>query len=218
MGCMEFITRLLPGEGVLGLQGVAIAPDSQPVIVRLRSEQAEVKCPVWDQTSQRQHSQSVRSVQDLPWATFRGVIQLAVGRWLCQNPACERRIFTERLPGVVKSWGRRTERRAEVQTHLGLTLGGRAGVFWSGLVHSRASKDSLIRLVRRQPLAEPATPRVLGLDDWANRRGQRSGTRRVDLERQPVVAVLPERSAAGVEQWLKAQPGLDVISRARAAE
>src|SRR5262249_47550167 len=99
MGRMELVASLLPGDGVLALQSVEVATDSQQVIVFLRAEQAEVRFPVFDQTSQRKHSQFVRTVQDLPWATLRVVIQLEVGKWFCLNPACERRIFSERLTG-----------------------------------------------------------------------------------------------------------------------
>jgi transposase len=215
---MDLLLSLLPREGLLALQAVEIEPENQQITVRLKSEQETTNCPMCNETSQRQHSRYVRTLQDLPWADFSVVIRLEVGKWFCQNPACERRIFTERLPGVVAPWARQTQRLAEVQAELGLTVGGRAGACLSELLHSLTSRDTLIRLIRRQPLAEYATPRVLGIDDWAIRRGQTYGTILVDLETHQVVDVLPDRSAEGVERWLKAHPHVEIVSRDRAGE
>jgi hypothetical protein len=105
-----------------------------------------------------------------------------------------------------------------MQAQLGLRVGGRAGTGLSDLLHSLTSRDTLLRLVRRQPIGEAATPRVLGIDDWAKRKGLTYGTILVDLERHQVIDVLPERSASCVEQWLKAHPGVAIISRDRAGE
>ena len=79
-----------------------------------------------------------------------------------------------------------------------------------------ASRATLLRLVRATPLTTLEPPRVLGVDDWAWRRGQRYGSILVDLERRRPVDLLPDRSAGSLITWLREHPGIDVISRDRA--
>jgi transposase len=57
---------------------------------------------------------------------------------------------------------------------------------------------------------------VLGVDDWAWRRGQRYGTLLVDLEQSAPVDLLPDRTAEALAEWLKAHPTIELISRDRA--
>jgi len=73
------------------------------------------------------------------------------------------------------------------------------------------SRTTLLRLVRAAP--DPATagtktaaPRVLGVDDWAKRKGRTYGTILVDLERRCPVDLLPDRAAATLTAWLQAHP------------
>jgi transposase len=72
-----------------------------------------------------------------------------------------------------------------------------------------------LRLVRRLPL--PAVPalRAIGVDDWAHWKRQRYGTIVVDLERQRPVALLNDREAETLADWLRAHPSVTVIARDR---
>jgi transposase len=77
----------------------------------------------------------------------------------------------------------------------------------------------LIRAIRSSPEPQLATLRVLGIDDWAKRKGQEYGTiLLVDLEAQQPVDVLDSRTAEAVVKWLKEHPGIEIVSRDRRTE
>ena len=107
---------------------------------------------------------------DLPWSEYGVSWQLQVRKFFCTNPDCPRRIFTERLPGVVAPWARKTTRLAQRLTAIGLAGGGAAGMRLSDRLGLRISRQSLLRLVRLGSCPQLTTPTVLGVDDWAYRK------------------------------------------------
>lgn len=64
-------------------------------------------------------------------------------------------------------------------------------------------------------LPTPTTARILGVDDWAKRKGKIYATALVDLERHRLIELLPDREAETLSCWLQKNPGTEVISRER---
>ncbi|MBP2312976.1 hypothetical protein J2852_002303 [Azospirillum soli] len=145
-----------------------------------------------------------------------GELHLQVRRFRCATATCSRRIFAERLPAVAAPRVRRTHRLAEAQRAIALNAGGDPGARLSTPLGMPVSGDTLLRLIRAVPVEPATTPRVIGIDDWAWRRGKRYGTIVVDLERNRPIDLLPDRQAGTVATWFKAHPGVEIVARDRA--
>jgi transposase len=142
-------------------------------------------------------------------------LRLRVRKWVCRTPHCHRRLFTERLPTVAAPWARRTIRLMQRLVVVGLALGGKAGMRLSQCWGVPVSRNTRLRLRRRQPLPVAPTPTVLGVDDWSRRKRHTYGMILVDLERRRPIALLRGRDAATLAQWRRNHPGVQIITRDR---
>ena len=208
------LQELVPPESGWTVTAVTIMVDL--IAIAVKPSQTLSNCPCCHAPSDRIHSHYIRTVADLPWQGRRVVLRVTVRRFRCANGGCTRQIFCERLQQL-SAGAQSTNRLPEVHRLIGLALGGEAGSRLTQHLAVPTSPDMLLRRVKRSPAQSLPTPRVLGVDDFAFRRGESYGTILMDLERRIVVDLLPDRAAGTLATWLTAHPGIEIVSRDRAS-
>jgi transposase len=206
---------LIPNTAEVEL--ICLRPKAGAIEMELRARRSSSSCPCCGHNSMQVHSWYRRTLADLPWEGFPVRILLHTRKFFCRNELCARHIFTEQLTATVARYARSSCRSSEALSWVTLALGGRAGARLARKLGFLASRPALLRALRRRTRPSVSAPmRVLGIDEWAWKKGHRYGTILCDLERGLVVDLLPNRSSETVAAWLRQHSSIEVVSRDRA--
>jgi hypothetical protein len=168
------LTRLLPHYRGRRLDAVVRSPAQ--IVLELSPTCCRAACPTCGHRSTLLHSPYQRTLADLPLGGQPVLLRVRVRCFRFSQRRCPRQTFAERLPAPTAVRVRRTHARRSASMAIGFAVGGAPGARIAGPIGVPTGLTSVLRFVRTLPLPEPAALRLLGIDDWALRRGQRFGS------------------------------------------
>lgn len=206
---------LLPDPDALVLDTIAV--QAGRIVFQIRPVAPTAICSKCGCCSDRVHSYYQRTLQDLPWQGNAVRFLLTVRRFFCDNGACPRKIFAERVEKLARRYQRKTARLEDLLQQLVWRIGAEATASIAQLLGLLVSADAALYPFRKGEVPGPPSncPEVLGIDDFAFRKGQTYGTILIDLTTRTPVDLLPDREKATVQRWLKEHPGAKIVSRDR---
>ena len=203
----------LPDGMVLGQVEISEAK----LMVEVISTQPCARCPGCGNLSDAVHCQYQRTVHDVPCGGRSVVLRLGVRKFFCRVSTCPRKVFAERLPELVQPWARVSNRLLEELQALGLSASAEVSERLAPRLGMQVKAPTLLRYLRTIPSPCDVPVRILGIDDFAIRRGDRYATILVNLETGKPLDLLADRTAEAVFPWLSKHQEIDVVSRDRAS-
>ncbi|MCW3789689.1 ISL3 family transposase [Plebeiibacterium sediminum] len=198
----------------LNIKRVTSENDNIQIYASIKSKKAQ--CPTCNKYSNSIHDNYERNLTDLPILNSKTEIILRTRKFKCKNAQCHQKVFSEQIPFVAK-YARRTKRVSNKLDTLSIELTSKQGSMLSEEFRIKVSPSTITRMAHKQPLPPIKQPKILGVDDWAYRKGVSYGTILIDMETSKPIDVLESREGDDLKDWLKKYKDIKVVTRDRAS-
>jgi transposase len=201
----------MPG---LKLEKIEYVGTNLDIIASCKSSRS--KCPVCGKYSSSIHGCYTRVVADLPVFQNKTVIRLHTRKFKCKNKKCSKSVFSEQSPYIIR-YSRRTIRACKLLDLVSIELTGNLGSLISKQLLLAVSSSTLLRMAHNRELPKIRQPKILGVDDWAYRKGVSYGTILIDMETSKPIDILESRDGKDLKKWLSKYPDVEIVTRDRAS-
>ena len=177
------------------------------VFASIKSKRSQ--CPGCGSFSTSVHDSYTRKLADLSAFQNSTTILLRTRKFKCKDSSCDRKVFSEQTPHTMR-YSRRTARASSILDTLSIELTGKLGSLLSKQLLLPVSTSTVTRIAMKQKLPEVIQPIVLGVDDWAFRKGVNYGTILIDMETSRPIELLASRERSDLKRWLQKYPNVKI--------
>lgn len=174
------------------------------------------RCPNCGKFCKKIHDHYIRTITDLPVFQYKTIIRLKTRKFKCGNNRCKQKVFSEQTPMILR-YSRRTNRVLKILESFAIELTGKLGSIISKQLCITVSSSTITRIAHSQQPPEIKQPRVLGVDDWAYRKGVSYGTILIDMETSKPIDILSSREGKDLKMWLMKYNDVQIVTRDRSS-
>lgn len=204
----------LPCKAEFALDDVSYR-ENETLAITAHASPPTADCPSCGASSYRIHSRYRRRIADLPMQGTRVEFDMTVRRFHCRNETCSQSVFSERFPTTMGHYARETRRRKATLENVACALGGKPAERMAQVIAMPVSDSTLLRRIRSIPDAPEGATQIIGIDDFAFKKGNTYGTIVVNHETGRPIDLLADREAQTVEQWMREHPEIEIVTRDR---
>ena len=200
------------------LKIIKVANGEKEIHIFIKSQTHIQTCPLCKQECTEYHSTYRRKIQDLPILGKTVYVHLTAYRYYCSNSECKQKVFCETADDFFGFKKRMTRRLEDFVIALALSTSCEGASRVCQLLGIYISGDTLIRMIiKKADEMEPVKADIIGVDDWAYKKGSTYGTIIVDGKTHKPIDLLDGRDGASLKEWLKDNKQVKIVTRDRAS-